>query len=124
MLHLLTQSLHLRDSEAGIVSNHHDLRGFEHAAQLSDGLRFGRSIHCKLFGFDGCPRVVCGKPPVATAVPLEVHANLEQGDVQPARRFWSCDLERLSEVRTKPAQPCELRKLGSRPRLCWPPEWD
>ena len=49
LLHLLAQSLHLGDGEAGIVSHHHDVRGLEDPAQFGDGLRFCRSIHCKLF---------------------------------------------------------------------------
>ncbi len=34
LLHLLAQGLHLGDGEAGIVSHHDDVRGFEDSAQF------------------------------------------------------------------------------------------
>ena len=39
LLHLLAQSLHLGDVEAGIVSHDHDVGGLEDTVERRDGLR-------------------------------------------------------------------------------------
>ena len=123
LLHLLTQNLHLGDGEAGIVSHHHDVRGLEDPAQFGDGLRFCRSIHCKLF-------------PVMTARRM---SQEPPGCYQPSRFLSSRAANRAGRRSSKPAprnmtfghEPgirgsnqlgaaVRLRKLGSLPRLCWP----
>src|SRR5476649_2667810 len=105
-LHLLAQSLHLGDGEAVIVSHHHDVRGLEDPAQFGDGLRFTRSIHCKLFPVDGLP--ACrGSRRVAPSRPAMMFTRSEPGRTTfelacPPRAAEAGN--RVSEVRTKPAR--------------------
>ena len=71
LLHLPAQVLHLRNGEAQIVSNDHDIGILEDTIEVRDQLLLSRSIHCKLFpvwrpssrsGTAGCDQPPCPLP--------------------------------------------------------------
>src|SRR5262249_13218249 len=77
LLHLPAQRLHLGDVEPGIVSDDHDIGGFEDTIKRRDELLLSRSIHRKLFPL-GDP---ASRPGTAGCDPLS-----EPGAVQNAAR--------------------------------------
>src|SRR4029077_18003872 len=103
LLHLLTQSLHLGNGEAGIVSHHHNVRGLEDPAQVGDGLSFCRSIHCKLFPVWRLARVTREPPGCYQPSRLKfTHSEPGRTTIRkacPPKR--PCGRKRVSEVRTK-----------------------
>src|SRR5271165_3971006 len=73
--HLLAQTLHLGDGQAGIVRHNHDRRLREDVVQGRDGVFLFRSIH-------GCSSPVGGpsSPPVAHAAPRDPLLRIERRD--------------------------------------------
>ena len=100
LLHLPTQSLHLGDREAGIVSNDDDVGGLEDLAKARDLLSFCRAFH-QLSPVGG--PLLTEAAGLMPAVPPT--ARRRQDDVPAPRRRLA--LHRAIEVRTEGQLPRE-----------------